>query len=98
MNLNEVIISAFNAELKQGIKDAPKGKRFLCVIACSGHMSIYCEYYDTLKEIETAKGKELLDPMWDSHIKLIWDLEHNDLLFYDAIGMTYSAFDWWKKA
>jgi hypothetical protein len=58
-------------------------------------MSIFCEYYNTTDEIKEEKGNELITPQCYSKITIIWDCHENKLLYYDLIGLTYSAFDRW---
>lgn len=85
-------------ELDKGIMECPKDKRFIVVHVFSGHMSVYCHYYDTLNEIVCGIASGIDDPQGVIEVKVIYDTKDNELLYYDAIGMPMEIHDAWYKS
>lgn len=92
--LAETIIRNFAECLQDGIHDAPKGAKYVAVHVSSGHMSIFCEYYTAVQDIEKDMAAILIDGQAYSQIKLVWDIEAEELLYYDAMGFTSGAHDY----
>jgi hypothetical protein len=49
------------------------------------YQSQLMHHYDTLKEIYKQKGHELVDGQCYSNIKAVYDVEDDELIFYDSI-------------
>ena len=94
--LNFIKDELFRKILQEGIENIPSTKKYVALHVSSAHMSIYYEYYNTIDEIQKEKSKELLDPQNYSIIKIIWDCEDKELMYYDLSNLTYDAFDHWK--
>lgn len=98
-SLKDIINPHFVHTLQRGIDNNPKpdGAKFITVEVSSCHMSVFYEYYNTLQEIGKAKGYELYEGQCYSHIVLVWDIETEDLLYFDAVGVTSEAHYAWDK-
>jgi hypothetical protein len=96
MNI-EIKSEIFGKVLADGIKKAPKDKKYVALHVSCGHMSIFCEYYDDLQQIEKEKGHELVEPQCYSNIKIVYDLIDKEILFCDFIGMVWQAHDQWEN-
>lgn len=90
------IDTSFERVLTKGIQNAPEGTNYVAVHVSSGHMAIFYEYYDTLQDIDKEKGYELIVPQCASNIKIVWDMKAEELVYYDLIGLTSSAHDYWE--
>ena len=90
-------IKAFNEVLQEGIQKCPKDKRYVALHVFSGHMAIYCEYYDDIYKIAEGIAEGILDPQGSVDVKAIYDTIDKELLYYDAIGMAHTVHDEWEK-
>lgn len=96
-NISEAINPAFLQCLEKGIKKAPDGTKFIAVHVSSWHMSIFYEFYTNCRGVEKALAQPLLDPMCYSTIKLVWAVEEQELVFYNAMGFVSAAHAYWKE-
>ena len=95
--LSETINPHFAKCLKDGIHDSPKGSKYVAVHVSSWHMSIFWEAYDDLRKVEEAIAYPLIDPMCYSCVKLVWAVEDEELVFYNAMGFVESAHEFWEN-
>lgn len=83
--------------LKNGKYAAPKGTKFIAVHVSSWHMSIFYECYSNIQDVVKAIAQPLIDPMCYSHVKLVWDVEREYLVFYNSMGLVSSAHEFWQE-
>lgn len=95
-SLAETINPSFAHSLKEGIRRAPKGAKYVAVHVSSWHMSIFWETYSNIQDVERALALPLIDPMCYSHIKLVWELEEEKLVFYNSMDLVAGAHDFWE--
>lgn len=93
----EVINPSFAKCLQEGIEEAPKGTKFVAVHVSSWHMAIFYEWYSNCQDMEKAVAQPLLDPMCYSQVKLVWEIEGQQLVFCDAMGLVSAAHDYWEE-
>jgi len=92
-----MIVDIFDAELKRGIENCPKGKNYVVVHVFSGHMSVYCEYYDDLESIAKGIAHGINDPQGAVEVKAIYDMTDHTLVYCDLVGMVDTIHSAWEN-
>jgi len=87
----------FNQVLQEGIQKCPTDKRYVVLHVFSGHMAIYCEYYDEIHKIARVIAEGILDPQGACEVKAIYDTKDKEILYYDLIGMASTVHSEWEE-